>query len=155
MGDSFLSNIEEDEKVNIEMHHSPFTIHEIIEIIVEHMIAEKPITTMMVCHEVMKAHFNGMVGIVPLSETVHQLVHAGKINIDIRQTYGDTFKFLKTYSKGVREEHLKKLKMILDASERGILHDKNLFESDQKNWLGNIFEGQKTLKFIDKNYLKN
>jgi len=147
---SFLSGVNDDaDKVNIEMHHSPFTIHEIIEIIVEHMLEKGPVTTMMICQEVMKAHFHGMVAVVPLSETVHQLVHAGKINVDVRQTYGDTLEFVKHYHKGVQKEHLMKLKAILDVSKRKFLHDENLFDTDPDKWLGNVLEGQETLKFID------
>jgi len=128
---AFLGNISE-EDVTIEIHHSPFTIHEIIEIIANHMICEKPIMSLLLCHEVMNAHFNNLVGVVPLSETIHQLVHAGKINISIYQIYGDILEFIKRYKNGITLEHLEKVQLFLELSKEE-LHEENLLKVNQVN----------------------
>jgi len=52
----------------------------------------------LVADEVLKLHFDGFVGIVPLSSTVHELVHSGKIKIPSVSMYGDWRIYFEEYS---------------------------------------------------------
>jgi len=124
---TFFSDIT-DEDASIEVHHTPLTIHDIIEIITDHLIIKNGGTTsLLVCHEVLKAHMLGLVGTVSLSETVHQLVHAGRINININQIHGNIKEFLTKYKDGVNDEHLNKIKLMIEISKLPA-HEDGLFE---------------------------
>jgi len=128
---SFLGNVTDDD-TDIEIHHAYLTIHDIIEIIADWMIANDiKLNSMTLAHEVMKAHYMGLVPVVPLSITVHELVHAGKIHIHYQQIYGDLKKFIDIYKAGIREEHLKKIQKELEYSLNSeTLHDEKLLETN-------------------------
>lgn len=112
---SFLGDVD-DESTDIEIHHAFLGLHDIVEIVADHLIATQGhVTSMTLCHEVMSAHYNGMVAIVPVSITVHELIHAGKIRVHYQQVYGDLKQFLLLYKKGVRPQHLEKLRKAIGA----------------------------------------
>ena len=78
-------NINGTAKVRIEIHHEPFTLYDIVAIILNNRIEnEKYISIFDIADEVMEVHYKGYVGLVPLSETVHELVHNGKIFIPLQ-----------------------------------------------------------------------
>jgi len=119
---SFLGNIIGEDKVDIEIHHCPLTLHDIIEIVADHMLSQgDTITTMTVAHEVLAAHFMGLVGILPLSETIHDLVHSGKVTVSMSQIYGNVGGFLRAYVGGIDEETLSKILLAIELSKRGEL----------------------------------
>lgn len=72
-------------KVRIEIHHEPFTLYDIVSIILnERIMHHKFVSFFDIADEVMEMHYKGFVGLVPLSETVHELVHAGKVFIPLQ-----------------------------------------------------------------------
>jgi len=128
---SFFSNINENENVEIEIHHAIFTLHDIVEIVMDDMLRERNgISTLEVCNRVMELHFKGLICVVPLSLTVHQLVHARKVNVHIDQIYGDLVGFIKLFKNSLTNEHLQKVVFVLEASKRK-LHADNLFEMNK------------------------
>lgn len=97
---SFFNNIsnKESKKVSIEIHHEPFTLFDIAQIVLEKWIAEgKKINPILIAEEVMKLHYQNKVGLIPLSITVHELVHSGKLFIPLQNVYGDFISFLEEY----------------------------------------------------------
>ena len=44
----------------------------------------EPYDMFTICDDVMRLHYEGKVGLIPLSETVHELVHSGKIFIPLQ-----------------------------------------------------------------------
>jgi hypothetical protein len=109
---SFLGNIT-DEDVDIELHHTPLTMNDIVEIITHYMLLRGPITSMSVAHEVMQAHFNGYVTVIPMCVTIHQAAEIGKIKCNIRQIYGDLPGFVKKYRSGFQPKHIDKIAEML------------------------------------------
>lgn len=86
---SFFHNVNRNgngfSKVRIEIHHEPFTLYDIVAIILNHRLAnEKFISMFDIADEVMEMHYRGYVGLLPLSETIHELVHSGKIFIPLQ-----------------------------------------------------------------------
>ena len=72
-------------KIRIEIHHEPFTLYDIVAIILNERLANKKVISMFdIADEVMEMHYKGYVGLLPLSETVHELVHSGKIFIPLQ-----------------------------------------------------------------------
>lgn len=87
-------------RVSIEIHHEPFTLFDITQMVVDKTLDEgTPLNTFMLAEEVMKIHYMGLVGLLPLSVTVHELVHNGKLFIPLQSVYGNFVKFLDKYEK--------------------------------------------------------
>lgn len=109
---AFIPNItnEVNRKIKIELHHSPFTLRDICVTILNKRIKNNEILTIeSVAYEVMFVHYSLMVGLIPLSETVHQLVHSQYIFIPTDKVYGYYKNFVKTYNDYIDPELLDKL----------------------------------------------
>lgn len=119
------SNIQvnaDNKKVKIEIHHEPFTLDDIVATVVEKYLQEGlPIDSMDIAEEVMELHYNNMVGLIPLSKTIHQTVHnTGKVPIPVYMCYGEFSTFVREY-----EEYLEKLGL-LDKLEKKINETKKI-----------------------------
>jgi hypothetical protein len=133
---SYFTNISKKDgaKVSIEVHHEPFTLFDITQIVVEKWVQEESkINPIMIAEEVMKLHYQGKVGLIPLSITVHELVHNGKLFIPLQNVYGDFIGFLEEYepyiSADLNEILEIKLKMSkdVDAQDQSILEKKFIY----------------------------
>lgn len=83
---------ENNKKISIEVHHEPFTLYDITQIVLEKWISdEMEINHFLIAEEVMRLHYKNMVGLIPLSATVHQLVHDGRVFIPVQDVYGKGF----------------------------------------------------------------
>lgn len=97
---SYFNNITKKDgaKVSIEIHHEPFTLFDITQIVVEKWIhLNQKLNPILIAEEVMKLHYQGKVGLIPISITVHELVHEGKIFIPLQNVYGNFIDFLVEY----------------------------------------------------------
>ena len=88
-------------KISIEIHHEPFTLYDIVAIVLNDTLASSPDgfspNMFDIASEVTELHYKGYVGLLPLSKTVHQGVHSGKVFIPL-QFIDDGFNlFLKEY----------------------------------------------------------
>ena len=109
---AFIPNVtnEVNRKIKIELHHSPFTLRDIcVTILNKRMKNNEMLTIESVAYEVMFVHYSLMVGLIPLSETVHQLVHSQYIFIPTDKVYGYYKNFVKTYNDYIDPELLDKL----------------------------------------------
>lgn len=123
---SFFNNISNKDggKVSIEIHHEPFTLFDITQIIVEKcMSLDEIINPLLLAEEVMKLHYQNKVGLIPLSVTVHQLVTMGKLFIPLQNVYGDFITFLEEYDAFIIED-------IKDILECKLKMSKELTELD-------------------------
>ena len=94
---SFFKGLTRDD-VKIEIHHAPFTLYDITSIVFYYMqVNNFNYSVLDVAEEVMKLHYEGMVGLIPLSLTVHDLVHTGDIFIPVDCVYGNISGFVKKY----------------------------------------------------------
>lgn len=78
-------------KVSLEMHHYPFTLFELvsfhksyIETTEGQAAAWNPFK---IAKNIMKMHFEGKIGLVPLSLTAHELVHEGYLFIPLNDEF--------------------------------------------------------------------
>lgn len=86
-------------KVAFEMHHYPFTLFDIVSIVVQERMKDqsedptdskkfnKVLDPFSITKEVMKLHYEGKVGLVPLSVTPHELYHAGELFIPLNREF--------------------------------------------------------------------
>lgn len=123
---SYFNNIttKGSKKVSIHIHHEPFTLYDITLIVYQKWKDEdKPLSHLAIAEEVMKLHYQGYVGLIPLSATVHDLVHSGKIFIPLQNVYGKYSKFVEEYGNYIPDD-------IMDILEIKVNKSKNLTEDD-------------------------
>ena len=103
-------------KGSIEIHHAPFDLYTIVSIILKKYEEEHDgvVNQNMVAKEVMKCHYQGLIGLIPLSITVHQLVHDGKLIVPLNCVFGRFVEFTNRYygyidneTLSMREENIK------------------------------------------------
>jgi hypothetical protein len=145
---SFLPqvDIKEVKGVGLEMHHYPFTLFDIVSIVIKHHLSfkEEKIYPFLIAEEVMEAHFNNIIGLVPLSKTVHKLAHNGSVYIGLNQIFGNVKEFIKKYKYGVTQDYKEMLIKLLDIG----------------NALGEDYKPEKLDKLIqyleyDEDYINN
>lgn len=82
----------------IEIHHSPYDLYSLTWIVMEKQEQEKGyIDELDVAEEVMYLHYQGMVGLIPLSVTAHELVHDGQLIVPLNCVRGKFVQFTKNY----------------------------------------------------------
>ena len=82
----------------IQIHHEPFDLFSITQIVMNKQEKELGyINELEVATEVMRLHYRGLVGLIPLSVTAHELVHDGKLIVPLNSVYGKFVQFVKEY----------------------------------------------------------
>lgn len=97
---SFYKNINniDTNSIHIEIHHEPFTLFDIVNIIYNKRLSlHEPITENSIAKEVIWNHYRMAIGLIPLSETVHELVHNGFLFIPTTSVFGYYKKFYQDY----------------------------------------------------------
>lgn len=93
--------------IRIEVHHYPFTLYDIVEIVYRKRIFYKEVLyTAIAAKEVTLLHYRLLVGLIPLSKTVHQLVHAGRLFIPSYNVLGRYQEFIRVYKDFCTTEQL-------------------------------------------------
>ena len=123
---AFFNNVsnEQSRKIRIEIHHEPFTLFDIVQIVLSKWQAECiPLNDLLIADEVMSLHFRNCVGLIPLSKTVHETVHSNSnVVIPLYLIYGKYKEFLKEYEPYLEES-------MIDKLERKIALTKNIKEN--------------------------
>ena len=95
---AFFQNVScgDTKRIKIEIHHEPFTLYDYVAVVVDKFQSEGlPLNDLMISDEVMELHYNNKVGLIPLSKTIHEIVHdSTKIVIPLNMVYGDYAGFL-------------------------------------------------------------
>ena len=104
-------------KVHIEIHHEPLSLFDICLIIYNKRLAfNEPLDEEYVAKEVMYHHYNLMIGLIPLAETVHQVVHAQYLFVPTSAVLGKYREFVDIYSPYMIPEQLETLANIEEAT---------------------------------------
>lgn len=119
---AFFSNIKhtKDNKIQIEIHHDPFTLDDLVRIVIEKQMDEgKPLNDFDIADEVMELHYNDMVGLVPLSKTIHEVIHSdgGKIVLPLNLCYGNYKSFVDQYQDYMEDDILTRLEKKIEATK--------------------------------------
>ena len=119
----FFTNIQNSQgsKVRIEIHHEPLTLYDIVYSVVNKFISEGiPLNDLFIADEVMDIHYRNMVGLIPLSKSLHQIIHnSDEIIIPLNIVYGNYRQFLIDYEDYLDETTIEKI-------ERKISQTKNI-----------------------------
>lgn len=110
---AFFNNVNSDvSKVKIEIHHEPLTLYDIVQTVLNKHIIENNgiVNAYEVAEEVMMLHYKDMVGLIPLSITLHEMVHSSdKIKIPLHLVYGNYIKFIDEYEQYIDDKVITKL----------------------------------------------
>lgn len=112
--------------VSIEMHHYPFTLYDIVYLnIMKRIMNKEKINTFLVAREVLQDHYDNLIGLVPLSLTVHQLVHAGEIFVNLNAVYGNINGFVEKYGMAMGDDLIEKFNKVIEMSEKNIVYSES------------------------------
>ena len=105
-------------RVRIEQHHTPFTLYDTVIIVFnKRMFYNEDISVRQVAKEVMKLHYRLLIGLIPLSETTHKLVHNQYLFVPVDKIFGDYNKVVEEYKSFMTPEHLDILNRIEEYSK--------------------------------------
>lgn len=105
-------------KVKIEIHHDPFTIEDIIRIVYRKRVEYCELLDVeQVSKEVMFLHYNILVGLIPASTTVHELIGNNYLFVPTTHVMGNYKEFVDRYEPFIDGETLAMLKRIEEATE--------------------------------------
>jgi len=83
----------------IELHHFPFTLYTICSIVANDLMSkDEKVSTFYLADKVIQEHFAEYIGFVPLSTTIHELAHLGKITLLKKNIYGSYLSFFNKYN---------------------------------------------------------
>ena len=95
------SNKNSKRRISIELHHEPFTLYDIVKVVLESFIENgNTINDLMIADDVLRLHYENKVGLVPLSKTAHEMIHAeesAKLTIPLNMVYGNYSEFLEEF----------------------------------------------------------
>lgn len=121
--DNILSNITNAD-TNLEFHHYPFTLYEIIEIIMlSHVVKNEKFTSFSIAKEIMVLHYKHLIGLVSLSETMHELAHSSNLFLSEKQIFGDYRGFMKIYENVISADLKNKIHNMEELSKAGAPSD--------------------------------
>ncbi len=93
--------------IKIEVHHTPFALEDIVQIVYsKRSFYHENLTVHQVAKEVMELHYKMIVGLYPLTQTEHQLVHNGYLFIPVYKVYGRYDLFISLYKPFIDPEWL-------------------------------------------------
>ena len=137
---SILDNVSTSDAL-IEWHHAPLTLFDITEILLNRRIdLGIPITTLSLAEEVILLHYKGLVGLIPLTKTMHDLVHSNKMKVPKNEVIGNVKLFYDEYKQFFDDDDVIKCDeffnsnesettehLFLDKETKKVVQDKKLF----------------------------
>ena len=116
---SFYQNVNNIDtfKIKIEIHHEPITLYDICLIVFnKRKFYHESLDEEMVAKEVMYLHYNLMIGLIPLAETVHELVHNQYLFVPTDKVLGRYKDFVELYHAFMLPEQFDILNRIEEAT---------------------------------------
>lgn len=105
-------------KIKIHLHHHPFTLYDIFITVYNKRCAnQESVEVEMVAKEVMYIHYFLYVGLVPLAETAHELVHNQLLFVPLNIVLGKYNEFIEMYEKFIPAEAMDRFRVYQDMTE--------------------------------------
>jgi len=130
---SFYQNVNNIDtfKIKIHLHHEPFTLYDLVTIVYnKRLFFHECLEAELVAKEVMYLHYKLMVGLIPLAETVHELVHNSYLFVPMDKVFGNVQEFINMYEDFMSPEQL-------DLLERNRQYTKTYCEELSNNHILN------------------
>lgn len=113
----------EENDVSIEIHHYPLSLFEITQIVSRKMLKDveagnkEYITEFEIAAQVMKEHYENRIGLVPLTNTLHEMAHSESMPIPSKCINGNYGEFLKKYADVISLEELNNITTKVTAGD--------------------------------------
>lgn len=134
---AFIKGVSNEEtySIKIEIHHYPFTLRDICEIVYNKRVYyRESVDLEMVTKEVIELHYKLMVGLIPLSETVHQLAHNGRLFIPVDKVFGRYNLFVEYYHNFIDDNMMETLEKIEKYTENNKLDNLSIIDQNRINY---------------------
>lgn len=131
---SFLENVsnENNSKIRIEIHHEPLTLFDIVLIVFNKRSSnQESLLVEDVSKEVAFLHYSLLVGLIPLSQTVHKLVHNNYLFIPLNTVMGNWQTFITAYQNYIMPEIQEKLDRVLEYTQNyidGVIEENHILD---------------------------
>ena len=125
---TFMQNVsnEIDKGIKIHIHHHPLTLYDIVWTIAnKNRITHKSMHENIIAREVMYNHYILHVGLIPLSETVHEAVHSQSLFVPLWAVFGKWREFVDEYKDYMDPNTLSNLEK-LDKLSDNYNHEDNV-----------------------------
>ena len=109
---AYMENYSLNNGFNIEFHHHPLTLYDIVETIANKQKSESKderVSDMEIAKEVLLTHYRLIIGLIPLNPTVHEAIHSEKLFCHPEMVLGDWRIFLDEYGDFITERTKTKL----------------------------------------------
>ena len=117
---SFFENVNNIDtfKVQIHIHHHPFDLFSITKIVFQRRVdMGLSLEVEEVAKEVMWLHYNLAIGLIPVCETVHELIHNYYLFVPIDKVLGQVDLFKEAYAKYIPQEQIDMLNTIAEYTK--------------------------------------
>lgn len=128
---------EHDNKISIELHHSPFTLFDIALIVFnKRLYYGETLELQATSKEVTKLHYYLVVGLVALTKTEHELVHSSFLFVPANKVLGNYGKFIDYYKNFMTPEQIdiidriEEYSMTYNQAQNEIILQNNLITLD-------------------------
>lgn len=133
---AFLKGVSNQETfdIKIEIHHYPFSLRDIVEIVIrKRSYYKESLSVQMVAKECMQLHYKLVIGLIPLSQTVHELAHNSRIFIPVDRVLGRYNLFIEYYEPFCDPDQLETIKRIEKYSmeKQSNILDTNIIEQNK------------------------
>lgn len=108
--------------VSIEVHHTPFSMETIVGAVTLKMFEEQgvPLDPKDISQEVMRLHYEGKIGLIPLTSTIHEAVHSNTIHIKKSDIFGDYESFFEEYEEYIDEDAVKHYNNVISLRDEEV-----------------------------------
>lgn len=106
----YCKNIDTRYKGMINIHHEPFSKEDLCYIVLNKYIElDLELDPFIIAEEIMLLHFKGLIGLMPVNVTAHQLIHDKEITVPITYVFGNIREFFIEYKDYMTEDQKEKL----------------------------------------------
>ena len=125
------------EKAKVEMHHGPiFTLWDYVEITLQYLYNNNlPISTFRAADMILSDHFDDLIQVVMVSESVHKAIHNptnNTLKIPLESAWGNLVGYLEKYKGCFDYKHFAKLNDYLELNKTNT--DFDLFKTKITEW---------------------
>lgn len=109
----------ENKKYRIELHHTPFTLMEIVNVVVtKRQELGETLNPYLVTEEVLELHYDDKVGLINLCITAHELAEKDRIFIPLQRVYQNYVAFVEEYEEFMDSTLKQKIELIIQMSQK-------------------------------------
>ena len=108
--------------VSIEIHHTPFSMETIVGAVTAKMfdVQGVPIDPKDISEEVMRLHYEGKIGLIPLTSTIHEAVHSNTIHIKPSDIYGNYQEFFEEYEEYLDDDAIQHYNNVISLTNEEV-----------------------------------